>query len=87
MKQVANPAYNPYAEYSSDIHEEVNQVMTIVGMFEERGEKRGEERGEKRLMNLLQKLQEQGRDDEIKRLIMSGDKHPMLESLYAEFHL
>lgn len=91
MKQVANPAYNPYAEYSSDIHEEVNQVMTIVGMFEERGEKRGEERGErqgeKRLMNLLQQLQEQGRDDEIKRLIMSGDKHPMLESLYAEFNL
>lgn len=40
MKQVANPAYNPYAEYSSDIHAEANQVITIVGMFEERGEKK-----------------------------------------------
>ena len=51
------------------------------------GEERGERQGEKRLLNLLQQLQEQGRDDEIKRLIMSGDKHPMLESLYAEFNL
>lgn len=103
MKQVGNPAYNPYAEYSRDIDEEVNDIMTIVGMFaeiaekrgEERGEKRGEERGEERgekrgeirIMNLLQYLEEQGREEEIHRLITAGDKEPLLEKLYAEFNL
>lgn len=38
-------------------------------------------------MNLLQQLQEQVRDDDSKRLIMSKDKHPVPESLYTEFNL
>lgn len=45
IKQVGNPAYNPYAEYSCEI------------------------------------------DEEIRQLIMSGDKQSLLESLYAEFNL
>lgn len=46
IKKVANPDYNPYAEYSKSVQKEAEEVMTIAAMFEARGEVRGEERGE-----------------------------------------
>ena len=41
VKQVSNPEYNPYAEYSKSVQKEADEVMTIAGMFEARGEARG----------------------------------------------
>lgn len=60
--------------------------MTIVGMFEERGEKRGEKMGEDRLKSLFLCLKQQGRDEDINRIILSENTQ-LLEQLYAEFHL
>ena len=48
IKKVADPQYNPYAEYSKSIQKEAEEIMTVIDMFEARGEKRGEARGEKR---------------------------------------
>jgi hypothetical protein len=37
IKQVDNPKFNPYYEYSSKIKKEVDEVMTIRESFEARG--------------------------------------------------
>lgn len=50
IKQVDNPKFNPYYEYSSRIKKEVDDVMTIRESFEARGEAKGEARGEARGM-------------------------------------
>ena len=50
IKQVDNPKFNPYYEYSSKIKKEVDEVMTIRESFEARGEARGEAIGEARGM-------------------------------------
>lgn len=98
IKRTADPEYNPYAEYSKSIQKEADEIMTIVGMFEERGEKRGEKRGEERgekrgkkmgedrLKSLFLCLKQQGRDEDINRVILSENTQ-LLEQLYAEFHL
>lgn len=52
VKQVSNPEYNPYAEYSKSLKKEADETMTIVGMFEARGEARGVVLGEARGMAL-----------------------------------
>lgn len=44
-KQVDNPEFNPYYEYSGKIKKEVDEVMTIRESFEARGEVRGKARG------------------------------------------
>lgn len=41
IKQVDNPEFNPYYEYSGKIKKEVDEVMTIRESFEARGEARG----------------------------------------------
>lgn len=44
-KQVDNPKFNPYYEYSGKIKKEVDDVMTIRESFEARGEARGKAYG------------------------------------------
>ncbi|MDE7313220.1 MAG: hypothetical protein K2N87_16630 [Eubacterium sp.] len=94
VKKVADPEYNPYAEYSKSIQKEADEIMTIVGMFEARAEKRGEERGEERgekkgedrLKTLFRCLKQAGREEDIDQIIIY-DNTQLLEKLYAEFHL
>ena len=78
LKKAGDPAYNPYAEYSKSIAKEADEFMTVVGMFEKRGENR--------LKELLYYLKQQGREEEIDRIICS-ESGQLLEKLYAEFNL
>ncbi len=102
VKKSADPEYNPYAEYSRSIQKEADEIMTIVGMFEERaerrGERRGEERGERRglmrgvkqgedrLKKLFRCLKQEGREEEINQIVIY-DNTQLLEKLYTEYHL
>lgn len=89
MKRISDPHCNPYAGYSASIQKEANEIMTIVGMFEERAEKKGikegKKEGEDRLKKLLRCLQ-QGRSEEMQEIIIS-DNRQLLDKLYAEFQL
>ncbi len=94
MKRISDPHCNPYAGYSASIQKEANEIMTIVGMFEERAEKRGikegkkegKKEGEDRLKKLLRCLQQQGRSAKMQEIIIS-DNRQLLDQLYAEFQL
>ena len=90
VKKSADPEYNPYAEYSRSIQKEADEIMTIVGMFEERAERRGEKRGvrkgEERLKKLFHRLKQEGREEEINQILIY-DNTQLLEKLYTEYHL
>lgn len=79
-KQVDNKYYNPYYEYSGKVKKEVDEVMTIMESFEERGIRIGEARGVKigearGVISIM--LEDNKSDDEIIRRLCSLKRNPL----------
>ncbi|MCI9077611.1 MAG: hypothetical protein HFH68_01635 [Lachnospiraceae bacterium] len=97
LHKVSNSQFNPYYEYSRKIQKEVDEVMSVMEMFETRGEVRGEARGEARgeVRGKIEILVEDGYTDEeiIERLTMAKnnpltreDAEKSLASYYEKYN-
>ena len=83
IKQVDNPKFNPYYEYSRMIEEEVNVMMSAADALEAMAEQRGEQRGERR--GIVKVLLQFGKtDNEIIQYLTTDLNDPLTEDEAVE---